>query len=102
MAIEERTDPHPAPGADGVWPLRELALRDDELGGLSRDVSGALDELAQITVEFSCGSARSAAAVSLIGDQIVQLRDDLRQVTDRAGSLRASSDEAALSASDAA
>jgi methyl-accepting chemotaxis protein len=102
MAIEERTDTHPAPGADGVWPLRELALRDDELGGLSRDVSGALDELAQITVEFSCGSARSAAAVSLIGDQIVQLRDDLRQVTDRAGSLRASSDEAALSATDAA
>ena len=102
MAIEERTDTHPVPGGDGVWPLRELALRDGELGGLSRDVSGALDELAQITVEFSCGSARSAAAVSLIGDQIVQLRDDLRQVTDRAGSLRASSDEAALSAADAA
>ncbi len=102
MAIEERTDTHPVPGGNGVWPLRELALRDGELGGLSRDVSGALDELAQITVEFSCGSARSAAAVSLIGDQIVQLRDDLRQVTDRAGSLRASSDEAALSAADAA
>ena len=102
MAIDERTDTHPVPGGDGVWPLRELALRDGELGGLSRDVSGALDELAQITVEFSCGSARSAAAVSLIGNQIVQLRDDLRQVTDRAGSLRASSDEAALSAVDAA
>ena len=102
MAIDERTNAHPGPSGDGVWPLRELATRDDELGGLSRDVSGALDELAQITVEFSCGSARSAAAVSLIGDQIVQLRDDLRQVTDRAGSLRASSDEAALSAADAA
>ncbi len=102
MAIEERRDAHPVPGADGVWPLRELAVRGDELGGLSRDVSGALDELAQITVEFSCGSARSAAAVSLIGNQILQLRDDLRQVTDRAGSLRASSDEAALSAADAA
>ena len=102
MTIKERTDTLPVPGADGAWPLRELATRDDELGGLSRDVSGALDELAQITVEFSCGSARSAAAVSLIGTQIVQLRDDLRQVTDRAGSLRASSDEAALSAEDAA
>ncbi|MGH2895592.1 MAG: hypothetical protein ACRDPM_20315, partial [Solirubrobacteraceae bacterium] len=102
MAIEEYTETPPVPGANGVWPLRELAVRDDELGGLSRDVSGALDELAQITVEFSCGSARSAAAVTLIGTQIVQLRDDLRQVTDRAGSLRASSDEAALSAADAA
>jgi methyl-accepting chemotaxis protein len=102
MAIEEHTDAGHGPGGGAVWPLRELALRDDQLGGLSRDVSGALDDLAQITVEFSCGSARSAAAVSLIGDQIVQLRDDLRQVTDRAGSLRASSDEAALSAADAA
>jgi methyl-accepting chemotaxis protein len=102
MAVDEHPDTHQAPAGDGVWALRELSLRDDELGGLSRDVSGALDELAQITVEFSCGSARSAAAVSLIGNQIVQLRDDLREVTDRAGSLRASSDEAALSASDAA
>jgi methyl-accepting chemotaxis protein len=102
MAVEERADTRQAPGDSGTWPLRELSLRDDELGGLSRDVSGALDELAQITVEFSCGSARSAAAVSLIGDQIVELRDDLRQVTDRAASLRASSDEAALSAADAA
>jgi methyl-accepting chemotaxis protein len=103
MAIEERTDTRPERHNDGdVWPLRELATRDDELGGLSRDVSGALDELAQINVEFSCGSARSAAAVSLIGDQIVRLREDLREVTDRAGSLRASSDEAALSAADAA
>jgi methyl-accepting chemotaxis protein len=102
MAVEERADMHQVPAGDGAWPLRELSLRDDELGGLSRDVSGALDELAQINVEFSCGSARSAAAVSLIGNQIVHLRDDLRQVTDRAGSLRASSDEAALSAADAA
>jgi methyl-accepting chemotaxis protein len=105
MAIEERTDTRPERGNGGnggVWPLRELATRDDQLGGLSRDVSGALDELAQINVEFSCGSARSAAAVSLIGDQIVRLREDLREVTDRAGSLRASSDEAALSAADAA
>jgi methyl-accepting chemotaxis protein len=102
MAIEERTDTRGAPSHGDVWPLRELALRDDELGDLSRDVSGALNELAQITVEFSCGSARSAAAVSLIGDQIVQLREDLRQVTDRAGSLRASSDEASESSADAA
>jgi methyl-accepting chemotaxis protein len=101
MAIGERRETQS--GSDRkVWPLRELALRDDELGDLSRDVSGALDELAQITVEFACGSARSAAAVSLTGDQIVRLREDLRQVTDRAGSLRASSDEAAVSAADAA
>jgi len=102
MAIEERADTYEQPAGNGAWPLRELSVRDDALGGLSRDVSGALDELAQINVEFSCGSARSAAAVSLIGNQIVRLRDDLRQVTDRAGSLRASSDEAALSAADAA
>src|SRR6185437_712369 len=102
MAVEEHADIPQAPAGDGTWPLRELSEREGELGALSRDVSVALDELGQITVEFSCGSARSAAAVSLIGNQIVQLRDDLREVTDRAGSLRASSDEAALSASDAA
>src|ERR1700744_1265981 len=99
MAIDERTE---TPERGGAWPLRELALGDDQLGGLSRDVSGALNELAQITVEFSCGSARSAAAVSLIGDQIVALREDLRQVTDRAGSLRASSGEASELGADAA
>ena len=102
MAIEDRIDSGAPVDGDGSWPLSELAGRDDQLGHLSRDVAGTLDELAQITADFSCGSARSANAVSHIGQEIVRLRGDLKQVADRTGSLRASSDEAAASAADAA
>ena len=102
MAIEDRIEPAAPLGADGSWPLCELAERDDELGHLSRDVAGTLDELAQITADFSCGSARSANAVSIIGDEIVHLRADLKEASDRTGSLRTSSDQAAASAADAA
>ena len=102
MAIGDRIDPDVPVDCDDSWPLSELAARDDELGHLSRDVAGTLDELAQITADFSCGSARSANAVSQIGDEIVRLRGDLKEVADRTGSLRASSDEAAASAADAA
>ncbi len=84
---------------DGVWPLRELVGHDGELGHLSRDFACALDELAQITVEFSCGSARSAVAVSVISDRVNGLRDELQEVTERADSLRAGSENAADSAS---
>ena len=80
---------------DGSWPLAELRQRDDGVGDLSRAVARAVDELAQITSEFSCGSARSALAVSVISDRVQALREDLRQVTDRAGSLERASGEAA-------
>ena len=56
----------PREGA-AAWPLLELGERDGELGELSRDVAHALDELAQTTSEFSCGSARSSARG--LGDQ---------------------------------
>ena len=102
MAIEDRIDPGVPVDGDASWPLSELAGREDELGHLSRDVAGTLDELAQITADFSCGSARSANAVTHIGDEIVRLRGDLKEVADRTGSLRGSSDEAAASAADAA
>lgn len=89
-------------GEDGTWPLAELARCDGGLGELSRQVAAALDELAQITSEFSCGSARSGVAVSVISDRVQALRDDLRQVTDRAGSLQRASGETAELASGAA
>jgi methyl-accepting chemotaxis protein len=105
MAIEElsHVGGHAAPrDPAGAWPLDELSQRDDELGALSRDVSGALDELAQVTSEFSCGAARSSAAVTVIGDNLQRLRDQLEVVTTRSGSLRASSEEAAEAAGGAA
>ena len=84
---------------DGTWPLSELAKRDDELGSLSRDMSHALNDLAQMMSDFSCGSARSSLAVSVISDKVQGLRGELGEVTERAGSLRASSQEADESAS---
>jgi methyl-accepting chemotaxis protein len=101
MAIATlRNDPEPPAlrEAGAPWPLVELAGRGGELGALSRDVARALDELAQITSEFSCGSARSAVAVSVISDNVERLGEQLEVVTTRSGSLQASSAEAAESA----
>ena len=100
MAVQEREIDWSgkAQAANGVWPLLDLSERDGELGELSREVSRALDDLAQITSEFSCGSARSSVAVSVISDRVKVLRNELREVTSRAGSLRTSSEEAAASA----
>jgi methyl-accepting chemotaxis protein len=114
MAIQEREyleDPTTAHtgdasrasrGDDGSWPLFALAERDDDLGRLSRAVSDTLDELAQITAELSCGSARSSMAVSQISDNVERLREELRDVTDSAGSLRSASESAAKSAGESA
>ncbi len=85
-----------------AWPLLELADRDGELGELSRDVAHTLDELAQTTSEFSCGSARSSLAVSVISDNMQRLRDQLEVLSVRSGSLRESSAQTAQSAGESA
>jgi methyl-accepting chemotaxis protein len=106
MAIEDLsrdvTD-HASPreGA-AAWPLRELSDRDGELGELSRDVAHTLDELAQTTSEFSCGSARSSLAMSVISDNMQRLRDQLEVLSVRSGSLRESSAQTAQSAGESA
>ena len=105
MAVAQLTesDGHvPARGVGGVWSLDTLAQQDGELGELSRDVSRALDSLAQVTSEFSCGSARSSLAVSVISDNVQQLADQLQDLTARSGSLRASSEQTAQAAEDSA
>jgi hypothetical protein len=100
MAIEEYTHTEEPASRErgGVWSLVELSQRDGELGELSRDVSRALDTLAQITSEFSCDSARGSLAVSVITDNVHLLADQLQGVTARTSSLRASSESAAQSA----
>ena len=85
-----------------AWPLSSLAQGDGEMAALSRDVSSALDELGQITSEFSCGSARSSMAVSLINQSVQRLADQLEDLTARSASLRDSSEQAAESADAAA
>ncbi|HTU88303.1 MAG TPA: methyl-accepting chemotaxis protein [Solirubrobacteraceae bacterium] len=104
MAIEEYIDIEERPSRErgGVWSLVELSQRDGELGELSRDVSRALDTLAQITSEFSCDSARSSLAVSVITDNVQHLAAQLQDVTARTSSLRTSSESAAGSAAEAA
>jgi methyl-accepting chemotaxis protein len=105
MAIAQLIDTDdrlPDRKGSGMWPLAELSKEDGELGQLSRDVSRALDALAQITSEFSCGSARSSLAVSVISENVQRLADQLEDLTARSGSLRASSEQAAHSAEDSA
>jgi methyl-accepting chemotaxis protein len=102
MAIEEisrdETDSGPPRERGATWPLIALAERGGELGELSRDVAHALDELAQTTSEFSCGSARSSVAVWVISDNVQRLRDQLEGLSVSSGSLRESSAQTAESA----
>ncbi len=101
MAIEELEELGSAAGLDledGVWPLSAMVHNDGEVGQLSREFARALDELSQITSDFSCGSARSAVAVSVIRDRVQALRDELQAVTACARSLHEASQEAAQSA----
>ncbi|MGH2926830.1 MAG: methyl-accepting chemotaxis protein, partial [Solirubrobacteraceae bacterium] len=90
-------DAPPAP-VDGVWQLVALRDRDGAVGPLSADFGRTLDELTQVTADFSSGAARSAMSVSLISEKVERLRSQLQEVTDRAGSLRGSSERAAESA----
>ena len=73
MAIEQLTDEYEQTSAlerGGVWSLEVLARREGEQGRFTRDVSHALDALGQMTSQFSCGSARSSMAVSLISQSV--------------------------------
>jgi methyl-accepting chemotaxis protein len=100
MAIEDYTDIEAPPARElgGVWSLVELARRGGETGELSRDVSRALETLARIVSEFSCDSARSSLAVSVINDNVQQLGRRLEDLSARTSSLHSSSDSAAESA----
>ncbi len=104
MAIDEYMDTEQRPTRDrgAVWSLGDLSQRDGELGELSGDVSRALDTLAQITSEFSCDSARSSLAVSVITDNVQHLAAQLQDLTARTSSLRTSSEGAAQAAAEAA
>jgi methyl-accepting chemotaxis protein len=86
----------------GVWLLPALSERPDELGSLSRDVSSALDELAQITAEFSSDAARSSIAVGVISREVEALRGQLQEVSGRVSSLRSSADESSGAAQESA
>lgn len=86
----------------GVWLLPELARRPAELGEVSRAFANALDELGQITADFSCDAARSSLAVGVISQEVEELRSQLEAVSARVSSLRASSEEAAGAATDSA
>ncbi len=104
MAIDEYvdTEERPTRARGAAWSLGDLSHRDGELGELSRDVSQALDTLAQITSEFSCDSARSSLAVSVITDNVQHLAAQLQDLTARTSSLRTSSEGAAQAAAEAA
>ncbi len=106
MAIEELSRDHAETAspreAAATWPLTALVEQGGELGELSRAVARALDELAQTTSEFSCGSARSSVAVSVISDNMQGLRDQLEELSTRSGSLRLSSAQTAESAGESA
>jgi methyl-accepting chemotaxis protein len=89
--------------AGGRWDL--VAITESDRGpvsALARDVSEALDELAQTTSKFSVGAARSSQAVGLIGSEIEGLRGELERLAERAGSLLDSSREGASTARDSA
>ncbi len=98
----EHAEPAAARDEAGVWLLDELARRPGELGSLSREYGQALEELAQITTDFSCDAARSSVAVRVISDEVESLRTQLTQVSERVGSLHAASRDAATSATESA
>lgn len=106
MAIEQISRDHAESAKPravaATWSLIALSEQDGELGALSRDVAHAFDELAQTTSEFSCGSARSSVAVSVISDNLQRLRDQLEELSVRSGSLRVSSAQTAESAGESA
>lgn len=92
----------PLRDANGIWQLAALAQAGDEIGELSGAFARTLDELAQVTSEFSAGAARSSLAVGVVGDKVQGLRAQLQEITSRVGTLREATRQAAESATDAA
>ncbi len=86
----------------GIWLLASLRDRDDATGELGTAFARTLDELSQVTLDFSSGAVRSSSAVALITDKVQRLQGQLHEVADRAGSLRDSSERAATSAAGSA
>ena len=54
----------------GAWPLARLAQRDDELGTLSSEFAGAIDELALVVADFSSGAAKSSVSIKVVSDKV--------------------------------
>ena len=94
----------PQPGRidGGPWRLPVLASRPGELGEVSADFARALDDLAQIIAGFSCDAARASVELDVIRIEIERFGSELEQASERMGSLRASSENAAASADNTA
>ena len=86
----------------GVWDLPTLATRPGETGELARDFGNALNELRQMTTEFSIGAARSAVSVGVIGTEVARLQAELEDLAGRVESVRGSSHHASRAASESA
>jgi methyl-accepting chemotaxis protein len=86
----------------GVWDLLLLARRPGEAGEVARDFATALNELRQLTTEFSIGAARSAVSVGVIGVEVERLQTELKDVAERVASLSGASEHVSRSASESA
>jgi methyl-accepting chemotaxis protein len=101
-AALDAVSPSGARDAAGVWDLPALGGRSGELGALSREFGQAIDELAQITSDFSSDAARGAVAIGVIRGEVERLRAELTEVSGRVSSLRRASEEAAGAAGESA
>jgi methyl-accepting chemotaxis protein len=86
----------------GIWQLAALAQIDDDIGTLSAEFAKTLDQLAQVTSEFSAGAARSSLSVGVISSKVQGLRSQMQEITSRVGTLREATHQSAEAATDAA
>ena len=86
----------------GIWPLADMAERDDELGTLGAEFARAIDELAFVVSDFSAGAARSSVSIKVVSDKVERLSAQLKEVAQRVDSLGQSSRQMAESATQAA
>jgi methyl-accepting chemotaxis protein len=93
---DDLTDEHSA------WPLARLAERDDALGTLSSEFSGAIDELALVVADFSAGAAKSSVSIKVVSEKVERLSAQITEVSERIESLGQSSRQMAESATVAA
>lgn len=102
-AAQHDAGPQPSARDDaGVWDLTVLTARPGETGELARDFANGLNELRQMTTEFSIGAARSAVSVGVIGSEVARLQAELQDLAGRVGSVRGSSEHASRAASESA